>query len=622
MPFLPSQIFSHVGGFFPVRAAFGAALWTAQRPRPGFWVPLVGLLVCGGLSTVHGQASPAPPVGESSPPGPSRKAEAAEAFEAGLSAYQAGDYEQARAQYARSYALFPHQNALYNLALSYERLLDYDQAIAAFERFLAEPLDPQPEMARSQESRRALAARTLTKLRSLPARISITASPEPTHVALYARTPDGQQGALHAERETPGILTVPAGSYRLFLSKPGYEPSTTDLEAHVGQAILVSRQLAPRPRRVVVESQPPARLFIDDRPVGSTPFAGHIPLGSHQIRVERSFYLTQLQPLDLPPGTDVVWRRLALSPSGRIDMIVGGTVAGATLGLMVLRLFMGAEIETLPRQEIHKPLAAMALPAVLGATAAGLAGWRMHVSEAQLLIGGGGFGTCVGFGLGLGAQPQGPLPHVLAVGGSVVGGTLGAVIYRFFRPSSSAVALFHSAALWSTAAGALGWAYLINERPETAFYGHPSAGRAGDGGWVIMGTALGGMGLGLLAAQLPMASRLTRGQVALVDLGAALGGLVGGAVGMAVRYPQTGSWHDTARIAIPTTLAGMAAGLLTTGALLHLLRGPSGTARSSAASQGGGGQRWLRELKPPVASIGSDLGGGLAFEARLISGRF
>ncbi|HNG61519.1 MAG TPA: hypothetical protein PKZ52_16975, partial [Cellvibrionaceae bacterium] len=216
---------------------------------------------------------------------------------------------------------------------------------------------------------------------------------------------------------------------------------------------------------------------MDDRFLGDTPFSGPIPLGNHRLRVERRLFLTQLRPLELAPGVAPLHFRVSLERSGLIDMALGGMIAGAGLGLMVLRLFLGEEIETLPRQEFYKPLAAAALPAALGASEAGLAGWQMPAREAQLLIGSAGWGTIVGFGLGLGAQPQGPLPHVLAVGFGVVGGTLGAAAYRFVQPSSGAIAMFNTTVLWSAVAGALGWAYVISERPETAFYGHPSTGR-------------------------------------------------------------------------------------------------------------------------------------------------
>ena len=106
-------------------------------------------------------------------------------------------------------------------------------------------------------------------------------------------------------------------------------------------------------------------------------------------------------------------------------------------------------------------------------------------------------------------------------------------------------------------AGALGWAYVISERPETAFYGHPSTGRSGDGGWILLGTTMAGVGVGLATSRIPALRDLGRAQVALLDLGGLFGGVLGGALGVGIGYGQTGSWTDTARIAVPTTVAGI-----------------------------------------------------------------
>mgnify|MGYP000863914272 CR=1 FL=1 len=64
---------------------------------------------------------------------------AARAFQAAHRAFEAGDYETARRRYEETWQLSPHPNALYNLALSCERMLDFDAAIAAFERTLPYP---------------------------------------------------------------------------------------------------------------------------------------------------------------------------------------------------------------------------------------------------------------------------------------------------------------------------------------------------------------------------------------------------------------------------------------------------------------------------------------------------
>lgn len=562
------------------------------------------------------------------PDSAANRKQAAQLFEQGLSAFQSGEFETARQRYAESYALAPHPYTLYNLALTYERLLEHETAIATFERFLAQlpaaSSDPANSSAalRLQQSLRVLAERTITRLRSLPARVSVSAVPDPVTATVSPRHPDGSLGPQRGSMTTPGILTIPAGSYRLHLSREGYLPEEVDFEAHYGQALFISRQLRPLPRQVAVDAEPRARLFLDDRFLGDTPFLGPIPLGNHRLRVERRLYLTQLRPLELAPGVTPLHFRVSLERSGLIDMALGGMIAGAGLGLMVLRLFLGEEIETLPRQEFYKPLAAAALPAALGASVAGLAGWQMPAREAQLLIGSAGWGTIVGFGLGLGAQPQGPLPHVLAVGFGVVGGTLGAAAYRFVQPSSGAIAMFNTTVLWSAVAGALGWAYIISERPETAFYGHPSTGRSGDGGWVLLGTTLAGVGVGLATSRLPALRDLGRAQVALLDLGGLLGGVAGGALGVGIGYGQSGSWTETARIAVPSTLAGIGLGLVSAGIGLHVLRRQAAAGGQSSAGSSRSAMRRHLWPRPPTPRLDRDPTGAFAFGVDLFGGRF
>ncbi|MBL9003888.1 MAG: PEGA domain-containing protein [Myxococcales bacterium] len=563
------------------------------------------------------------------------RAQAAQLFEQGLSAFQGGEFERARQKYEESYAIAPHPYTLYNLALTYERLLEHERAIATFERFLAQ-LPAADEAAgserpadRLQAGLRVLAERAINRLRSQPARVSLSAVPDPVTATVAPLRPDGSVGPVRGRIVTPGILTIPAGAYRLQLQREGYASEEVDFDAHIGQALFISRQLRPLPRQLTITAEPRARLYLDDRFLGETPFAGPIALGNHRLRVERRLYLTQLRPLELSPGVAPLRFHVGLERSGLVDMAIGGMVAGAGLGLMVLRLFLGEEIETLARQEFYKPLAAAALPAALGASVAGLAGWQMPAREAQLLIGSAGWGTIIGFGLGLGAQPQGPLPHVLAVGFGVVGGTLGAAAYRFVQPTSGAIAMFNTTVLWSSIAGALGWAYVISEKPETAFYGHPSTGRSGDGGWILLSTALAGVGVGLATSRLPGLQDLTRGQVALIDLGGLAGGVLGGALGIGIGYGLTGDFNDAVRIAVPATLGGIGAGLISASIGLHVLRkrslGLGATQRAvsgtSPAPRGSGLSRYLH-TRPPTLRFDRDLAGGFALGLDLVGGRF
>ncbi len=563
----------------------------------------------------------------------SERERAALAFQEALLAFQNGDFETARQRYQEAYELLPHPNTLYNLALACERLLDYDGAMVAFRRFLKEPLPSDLAAAHLQQTRRLLAERSLRRLSSLPARVSVSAVPDPVTAQMEAigvvakeldkeavAAPPGGTAEV-TSCQTPCIFTVPAGHYRLSMHRDGYFDEQVEFETHVGQAMLISRQLRARPRLVELTSQPRARLYLDDRLLGETPYRGEIGLGNHRLRLERRFYLTQLRPLDLGPGapSTPLHFHIGLELSGRMDMLIGGAVAGAALGLMVLRLFVGDEIETLPREGIYKPLAAATLPAILGASVAGFAGWEMPQSQAQLLIGSAGWGALIGFGLGLGSQPKGALPHVLAVGSGLIGGTIGTAVYRFLQPSSGATAIFNSTTLWSTLLGALGWAYLISDRPQTAFYGQSSADRTGEGGWIVFATALSGVGLGIGLAHLPVARELSRAQVALLDLGGLLGGLTVGGLGMGIGYLRSGSWNETAHIAVPCAIAGLGAGLFGAAILVNHYRQHQRFSNSAA-----GRLLPLRALQSgrPQLQIGQDLRGGVSLGIGIFDGSF
>lgn len=552
------------------------------------------------------------------PPAPSAestRASAAAEFAKAHQAFESTDYERALRHYSRAYELLPHPSTLYNLALTHERLLDYEAAAQAFAQFLAMPLSEEADAARLQQTHRRLAERSLKRLRDLPARVSASAVPDEATVTVQPIGEDGQTGHVMTQIKTPGIFTVPAGRYRLRYSKEGYFPDEVDFDAHIGQALLFSRQLKAKPRSVRLTTSPPAKLFLDDRYLGMTPQLLSVDLGSHRLRIERPFYLTQLRPLELQAGSGTLEFGLQLTPSGRMDMIAGGAIAGAGLGLMVLRLFQGEieNIENMPLREIYKPLVAAALPAVVGATVAGLAGWEMPVSEAQLLIGSGAWGTVIGFGVGLGAQPQWLLPHVLAVGGGLVGGTVGMAVWRFAKPGGGPVAVWNSAVLWSAHIGALSWAYVITQKPEAAFLGRPPDGRTGEGGFAMLGSTLLGVGLGIGLAHIPQFATLNRRQVAYVDLGGFAGGALFGLVGLGAGYAKTHDLLDSTRIAIPAAMVGIGAGLVTSALLVRRLL-PSLQIPTDNGP--------LIELKSPSLSFVPAGPGGMTVSASLLDGKW
>ena len=88
------------------------------------------------LATEVAAAQPAGPAGAES--SPAKMDEAKERFTRGLKLYEDANYEAARVEFERAYALAPSWKLLYNIGYCYRQLNDYVAAVHALEKFLAE----------------------------------------------------------------------------------------------------------------------------------------------------------------------------------------------------------------------------------------------------------------------------------------------------------------------------------------------------------------------------------------------------------------------------------------------------------------------------------------------------
>ena len=186
-------------------------------------------------------------------------------------------------------------------------------------------------------------------------------------------------------------------------------------------------------------------------------------------------------------------------------------------------------------------------------------------------------------------------------------------IWRLAKPRSGPVAVWNSTVLWSAHLGALSWAYVITRKPEATFLGRPPDGRTGEGGWAMLGSTVLGLGLGIGLAHIPQFGNLTRRQIAYVDLGGLVGGLAGGMLGLGAGYGYARDWMDATRIAIPSAMAGIGVGLLSSALLVRRLvpnlpiAGDTGT---------------LIELKSPSLSFVPAGPSGMTLSATMLDGRF
>lgn len=93
--------------------------------------------------------------------------EARKRYQAGVKLYEDGDYEAARIEFERAYALAPSYRILYNAGLAYKQLNNYVGALNAFERYLAEGKSEVPP------ERRAEVEKEISELKLRVAQITV-----------------------------------------------------------------------------------------------------------------------------------------------------------------------------------------------------------------------------------------------------------------------------------------------------------------------------------------------------------------------------------------------------------------------------------------------------------------
>lgn len=161
---------------------------------------------------------------------------ARKAFADGEKAFAKADYVAAHAAFEKANTLVPTPQAEYWLAKTIDLQNQTPEAIAAYERFLANP-----EAASVGEDKLSEAKLRLEQLQlSQVAVIELTTLPANTEV-----TVDG----VAQPNATPLVLKLTPGPHKITLSAAGYEPKELDVEARAGtrQAETIELALIPPP---------------------------------------------------------------------------------------------------------------------------------------------------------------------------------------------------------------------------------------------------------------------------------------------------------------------------------------------------------------------------------------
>jgi Tfp pilus assembly protein PilF len=174
-------------------------------------------------------AAPTPGGAGSQAPGEDPKEAAKAKLLEGGKLLQQGDYVAALGLFKEAYALFPSPKIFYNFGLAYMELGRKADAIEAFERFLAEANDANPEnLVKAAQHRKALAEQT--------AAVTFTCNKNGAEISI--------DGKSHGVTPPRGPVRLDAGTHQLVVEKAGSLPYAQRITVTAGQKLTVDVQLA------------------------------------------------------------------------------------------------------------------------------------------------------------------------------------------------------------------------------------------------------------------------------------------------------------------------------------------------------------------------------------------
>lgn len=504
-------------------------------------VALVLAVVVGlaGLAPAAAQNQAARPSSDCAPPGDDVAPEAlgpraGEHFVRGSQLYYDGQYEQAIVETKAAFCLKPHHDAAQQIALCYLALVDYEQAIAWFEEYIRILPEDRGKDRQSAQNR-------INRLRKLPARLSVSTEPAGARVRV-----EGPAGTIIFQGNAAEPTKLEAGTYRLHVELPGYEPIDTELALRIGQPYTYSYRLEERRGLLRVTTDPlSARIFIDNRLVAVGRFFDKLPVGQHEVVVEAEGRKPETRTVSVSSDrTEAVHVDLPAPPqSGRWEIVgasslIGGLSGGALGGLVFDAGSSGSTIFTVGG------LALGFAGAYFGA------GERIPVGWTSTIIGGAVWGAGEGLALSwlFTNQDQGDTRASFAVAGMIGGTVASAIVARRLDLSAGDAAIVNSGGLWGTTISVI--LYSLFDLDDSDF-----------GPFMLVGMNVGLLAGGAFAAR----THYSRGHVALIDLAGVGGAVVGLALSQAALDNGTQSDDDDTKLHF--TLAGTGLGLVIGGFL-------------------------------------------------------
>ncbi len=220
-----------------------------------------------------------------------RLQEAKRRFQRANTLYRDGRYEDALHLYQAAYDLVPSADILFNLALTKEKVFDYEGCALAFRRYLDETKSGQPN---------AQVGERLEHCRA-QALIPVKVSSMPPSAAVVLD--DGK--ATQQRGRTPARLDLPPGRYTISVSAPGYLTQKQEVAVEEGVHPEIDFTLEKLSTLHIEADVAGAEVRIDDQAVGVTPIGRELEAGVYHVQVAKAGYRTVDRQVRVNAGDQV-----------------------------------------------------------------------------------------------------------------------------------------------------------------------------------------------------------------------------------------------------------------------------------------------------------------------------
>ncbi len=483
-----------------------------------------------------------------------------ERYSRGLTLYLQGDYKGAVTEFVASYCKISSfgWSLLKDIGLAYERDLNYEMAVAYFERYVAAI----PETAQRTDScavdplkdREAMRGRVAV-LRDLKAHVLIQTVPGKASITIERK----DNGVLVKRGVSGDTFELIAGDYRIRTDLRGYEASTKSISTKIGKPENHLIPLTAQTGTVSVQVTPgDAKIYLVDglvdRFVGVGKYEAKLDVKRYTVRAEKAGRIELAKQIEVRPDqvTQVPIELVPTKQFGRRQLIGFSTIASTVIAGGLLNAFGNSNIS--------------AAGALAGGGAGAMFSYlylpeNLSLGTSNLTItttlAGAVVGTAGAFLFTKNDNIIGPVTGATMIAGAAAGYYFGDATK--IRPGDAA--LVNSAMGWGTFAGFMFAESFGPSRP------------------VYAGLVLSGFGMGVVSgALMTRYFDISRTHAVLLDVGGVIGilgalALEGLIYGSAATTEDQGFNAQREHIA-NFSLGGMAVGLVTAGILTRNLDAP------------------------------------------------